>query len=104
MEAVEEAVYKDYQRWNKEKGNLQKNIGYFMEEMYAMKVGKGNIFDKIKATTLPSISQDSGASSVLLENIATCGNTSSSRADRKKRNSGGKGSVHLAENMTFLLL
>ena len=94
MEAVEEAVYKDYKRWSKEEGNSQKDIGYFMEEMYAMKVGKGNIFDKIKAMTLPPISQDSGASSVLLENIGTCGNTSSSRADRKKRNSEGKGSVH----------
>ena len=90
MEAVKEAVYKDYQGWNTIEGNTQKDVGDFMEEMYAMKVGKGNIFDMIKAMTLPPISQDSGASSVLLENIATCGNTSSSRADRKKRNSRGK--------------
>ena len=104
MEAVKEAVYKDYQRWSKEEGNSHKDIGSFMEEMYAMKVGKGNIFDKIKAMTLPPISQDSGASSVLLENIATCGNTSSSRADRKKRSSRGKGSVLNSDNsMTHLM-
>ena len=94
MEAVEEAVYKDYKRWNSEEGNSHKDIGDFMEGIYAMKIGKENIFDKIKAMNLPPNSQDSRASSVLLENIAICGNTSSSRADRKKRNSGGKGSVH----------
>ena len=93
MEAVEEAVYKDYQRWSKEEGNSAKDVGDFMMEMYAIKVGKGNIFDKIKAMNLPPISQDSGASSVLLENIATCGSKNSSRADRKKRSSRGKGSV-----------
>ena len=93
MEAVEEAVYKDYKRWKTEEGSSQKDIGDFMEKMYAMKVEKGNIFDKIKAMTLPPISQDSGASSVLLENIATCGSKNSSRADRKKRSSRGKGSV-----------
>ena len=104
MEAVEEAVYKDYQRWNKEEGNSEKGVDDFMEKMYAMKIGKGNIFDKIKAMNLPPISQDSGASSVLLENIATCGNISSSRADRKKRSSRGKGSVLKSGNsMTHLM-
>lgn len=99
MEAVKEAVYKDYQRWNTIEGNTQKDVGDFMEEMYAM----GNIFDKIKAMTLPPISLDT-ASSVLLENIATCGNTSSSRADRKKRSSRGKGSVLNSDNsMTHLM-
>ena len=93
MEAVEEAVYKDYKRWNREEGNSEKEIEDFMEEMYAMKVGKANIFDKIKAMNLPPISKESEASSVLLENIATCGNTNSPRADRKKRNSRGKRSV-----------
>ena len=93
MEAVEEAVYKDYQRWNNEEGNSEKEVDDFMEEMYAMKVGKENIFDKIKAMTLPPISQDSGASSLLLENIVTCGNTISSRADRKKRNARGKARI-----------
>ena len=90
MEAVEEAVYKDFEKWNKEKGNSQKKVGDFMEEVYAMKVEKGNIFDKIKAMTLPPISQDSGASSVLLQNIASCGHTN--LIDRKKRNTRGKGS------------
>ena len=93
MEAVEEAVYKDYKRWNREEGNSEKEVGDFMEEMYAMKVGKGNIFDKIKAMNLPPISQDNEASSVLLENIVTCENTTSSRAKRKKRNSRGKRKV-----------
>ena len=93
MEAVEEAVYKDFEKWKKEKSNSRKEVGDFMEEMYAMKVENGNIFDKIKAMNLPPTSQDSGASSVLLENIATCGSKNSSRADRKKRSSRGKGSV-----------
>ena len=104
MEAVEEAVYKDFEKWSKEEGNSNKKISVFMEEVYAMKVGKGNIFDKIKAMNLPPISQDSGASSVLLENIATCGNISSSRADRKKRSSRGKGSVlNSGNSMTHLM-
>ena len=49
MEAVEEAVYKDYQRWNRAESNLRTDVGDFMEEMYAMKVGKWNIFDKLMA-------------------------------------------------------
>ena len=98
------AVYKDFKRWNSEEGNSQKDIGDFMMEMYAIKVGKGNIYDKIKAMNLPPTSQDSGASSVLLENIATCGSKNSSRADRKKRSSGGKGSVLNSKNsMTHLM-
>ena len=91
MEAVEEAVYKDYQGWNREQGNSHKGIDEFMEETYAMKIGTGNIFEQIKAMALPPISQDSAASSVLLANIATCGNTSSLKAERKKRNSRGNG-------------
>ena len=88
MEAVEEAVYKDFEKWKKEESNSQKGIGDFMEEMYAMKIGKGNIFDKIKAMTLPPISRESTGSSVLLENLATCresNRTSNSIANRRKR-------------------
>ena len=88
MEAVEEAVYKDFEKWSKENGNSQKKVGDFMEEMYAMKIGKGNIFDKIKAMTLPPISRKSTGSSVLLENLAMCresNKTRSSIANRRKR-------------------
>ena len=88
MEAVEEAVYKDFEKWSKENGNSQKKVGDFMEEMYAMKIGKGNIFDKIKAMTLPPISRESTGSSVLLENLAMCresNKTRSSIANRRKR-------------------
>ena len=85
MEAVEEAVYKDYKRWKTEEGSSQKDIGDFMEKMYAMKVEKGNIFDKIKAMTLPPISQDSGASSAALENLANCVKQSGSINSRRKR-------------------
>ena len=87
MEAVEEAVYKDYQVWKKEWGNSQKDVGDFMEQMYAMKVGKGNIFDKIKALILPSISLETAASSVALENLATCVKKSNSITSRRKRSS-----------------
>ena len=87
MEAVEEAVYKDYQRWSKEEGNSEKDVDDFMEEMYAMKVGKGNIFDKIKAMTLPPISPESAGSSAALENLATCVKKSSSITSRRKRSS-----------------
>ena len=81
IEAVEEAVYKDYQRWNKEEGNSHKDIGYFMEEMYAMKVGKGNIFDKIKAMSLPPIRQDSA----LLEKLEACREQANKMSNRNKR-------------------
>ena len=81
MEAVEEHVFKDFERWNKEKGNANKDVGDFMEEMYAMKIGKWNIFDKVKAMTLPPISSDSAGSSVL-ENLAAC-----SRAENKSKTS-----------------
>ena len=72
MEAVEEAVFKDFKRWGKEKGNSNKEVGDFMEEMYAMKIGKGDIFDKIKAMTLPPIHNMNTSSLALLENLAAC--------------------------------
>ena len=46
VEAVEEAVYKDFEKWSKENGNSNKEVGDFMEEIYAMKLGKENIFNK----------------------------------------------------------
>ena len=72
MEAVEEAVFKDFKRWGKENGNSNKEVGDFMEEMYAMKIGKGDIFDKIKAITLPPIRNMNTSSLTLLENLAAC--------------------------------
>ena len=81
MEAVEEAVYKDFEKWKKEKGNSRKKVGDFMEEMYAMKVGKGNIFDKIKAMSLPPIRQDSA----LLEKLEACREQTNKMSNRKKR-------------------
>ena len=85
MEAVEEAVYKDFEKWSKEEGNSNKKISVFMEEVYAMKVGKGNIFDKIKAMTLPPIRRNSKGSSALLENLATCREEQNSTYQRRKR-------------------
>ena len=85
MEAVEEAVYKDFEKWSKEEGNSDKSISVFMEEVYAMKVGKGNIFDKIKAMSLPPISQESAASSALLEKLEACREQDNTMSNRKKR-------------------
>ena len=105
MEAVEEAVYKDFERWNKEKGNVNKDVGDFMEEMYAMKIGKGNIFDKIKAMTLPPISGDSQGSSALLENLAKCrADNKSTTAIRSKRDTTSRAagcSNHSSEELTL---
>ena len=56
-----------------------------MEEMYAMKVGKGNIFDKIKAMSLPPISQDSAGSYALLEKLEACREQANKMSNRKKR-------------------
>ena len=86
MEAVEEAVYKDFEKWKKEEGNSDKNISVFMEEVYAMKIGKGNIFDKIKAMILPPISdQSTSASTLLVENLACRENKREKREIEKKQ-------------------
>ena len=85
MEAVEEAVYKDFKRWQKGKGKSHKDVGDFMEEMYAMKVGKRNIFDKIKAMTLPPINRKMQSSSTLLEKLAICREDHNSTYQREKR-------------------
>ena len=87
MEAVEEAVYKDYERWSKEEGNSGKEVDDFMEEMYGMQIGEGNIFDRIKEMTLPPNSQESTSSSALLQNLATCREQVSTVSQRRKRDS-----------------
>ena len=95
MEAVEEAVYKDFERWNKEEGNLDKDVDDFMVEMYGMQIGEGNIFDRIKEMTLPPNSQESTGSSALLQNLATCREQGSRESKRRKRDS----NLRVAGNM-----
>ena len=87
MEAVKEVLFEDFQRWSKEEGNLQKDVDDFMEDMYAMKVGQGSIFEKIKTMALPQISPSKAASSAVLENLATCVKSSSPITTRRKRSS-----------------
>ena len=87
MEAVKEVLFGDFQRWSKEESNSQKDVYDFIEDMYAMKVGQGSIFEKIKTMVLPQISPNSAASSAVLENLATCVKSSSSLTTRRKRSS-----------------
>ena len=106
MEAVEEAVYKDFEKWKKEEGNSGKDVGDFMDEMYAMKIGKGNIFDKIKAMSLPPISKDSKGSSAVLENLATCRENSNQVTNRRKRDTTDRVAGNentIGEHLTILL-
>ena len=50
-----------------------------------MKVENGNIFDKIKAMSLPPISQDGAGTSALLEKLETCREQANKMSNRKKR-------------------
>ena len=76
MEAVKEAVFQDFENWQLETGNPGANspedVDVFMEAKYGMKVGQGNIFDKVKEMASPPINKDDTSSSTLLENLATC--------------------------------
>ena len=90
MEAVEEALYQDFESWREttrgNKGNsYEEDINLFMEAEYAMKVGKGNIFDTIRALVLPPTSFESPSSSAALEIQATCEEDKSSKSSRLKR-------------------
>ena len=90
MEAVEEALFQDFERWKREKPyesdeTHKEDIDTFMETEYAMKVGKGNIFDTIKALVLPPTNRDSPSSSLALENLATCREYRSPKTNRTKR-------------------
>ena len=90
MQAVEEALFQDFERWKREKASEldethKEDIDTFMETEYAMKVGKGNIFDTIKALVLPPTSRDSPSSSLALENLATCREDRSLKTNRTKR-------------------
>ena len=67
MEAVKEAIANDFKKWKEEEGRSKEDIDEFMEEKYAMKVGEGNIFEKIRAGT-----RESTGSNALVDNIVTC--------------------------------
>ena len=90
MEAVEEALYKDFEEWKRENGRDMANIhgqdiDLFMEAEYAMKVGAGNIFDTIRALVLPPTSLESPSSSAALENQAKCREDKELKSNRPKR-------------------
>ena len=90
MEAVEEALYQDFESWREttrgNKGNsYEEDINLFMEAEYAMKVGKGNIFDTIRALVLPPTSFESPSSSAALENQAKCREDKELKSNRPKR-------------------
>ena len=90
MEAVEEALYQDFEEWKRENGRDMANIhgqdiDLFMEAEYAMKVGKGNIFDTIRALVLPPTSLESPSSSAALENQAKCREDKELSSNRPKR-------------------
>ena len=72
MKAVEEAIFEDFKKWQVEKGDGGRSIediNSFMEAEYGMKIGEGNIFDKVKEMALPPLSPESAK---LIENLATC--------------------------------
>ena len=101
MEAVEEALYKDFEEWKRENGRDMANIhgediDMFMEAEYAMKVGKGNIFDTIRALVLPPTSLESPSSSAAFENQAKCREGKNSESSRQKRDT-DKGNTNTKE-------
>ena len=82
MEAVMEAIAKDFKEWKEEEGKFKEDIDLFMETKYAMKVGGENIFEKIRAMTLPPVGEESTDSITLAENLITC--KGNSMSDRRK--------------------
>ena len=95
MEAVEEAIFEDFKKWQAEKGDRGRSIediNSFMESEYGMKIGEGNIFDKVKEMALPPLSHES---SKLIENLATC-TKPNSVYNRTKRDTSSRsaGSTH----------
>ena len=84
MEAVKEAIAKDFKEWKEEEeGRSKEDIDEFMEEKYAMAVGKENIFEKIKAMTLPPMDKESTDIMTLAEILGTC--KADSMSGRRKR-------------------
>ena len=88
MEAVKEAIFKDFNQWRGEEGkgsSKEEEVDEYMEEKYAMKVGEGNIFDFIADMMLPSASSKSRSSVALAENLVSC---KGSKSTRRKRQAG----------------
>ena len=81
-----EAIAKDFKEWKEEEGKFKEDIDLFMETKYAMKVGGENIFEKIRAMTLPPVDKESTDSITLAENLVTC--KANSMSDRRKREAG----------------
>ena len=82
-----EAIAKDFKEWKEEEGKFKEDIDLFMETKYAMKVGGENIFEKIRAMTLPPIDKESTDSIKLAETLLTC--KANSMSDRRKRQAAG---------------
>ena len=87
-----EAIAKDFKEWKEEEGKFKEDIDLFMETKYAMKVGNENIFEKIRAMTLPPVGEESTDSITLAENLVTCkasyGSAMSGRRKRQTVNAG----------------
>ena len=90
MEAVKEAIALDFKKWKEEEeGRSKEDIDEFMAEKYAMAVGKENIFEKIKAMTLPPIDKESTDIIALADNLGACkANSMSGRRKREAVNAG----------------
>ena len=110
MEAVEEALYQDFEEWKRENGRDMANvhgqdIDLFMEAEYAMKVGKGNIFDTIRALVLPPTSLESPSSSAALLNQATCTREEKSSKSNRPKRATATGDIFLAlKNLNSIFL
>ena len=87
MEAVKEAIFKDFNQWRREegKGSSKEEVDEYMEAKYAMKVGEGNIFDFIVDMMLPSVSSKSKNSVALVENLVSCEKSKGDKSTRRKR-------------------
>ena len=85
MEAVKEAIFKDFNQWRGEegKGSSKEEVDEYMDLKYAMKVGEGNIFDFIADMMLPSVSSKSKNSVALAENLVSCKESKSTRRKRR---------------------
>ena len=90
MEAVKEAIFKDFNQWRREegKGSSKEEVDEYMEAKFAMKVGEGNIFDLIVDMMLPSISSKSKNTVALTENLVSCKESMSARRKRETTASG----------------
>ena len=96
-----EAIAKDFKEWKEEEGKFKEDIDLFMETKYAMKVGKENIFEKIKAMTLPPMDKESTDIMTLAENLLACKeNSMSGRRKREAVNAGPNPNAHYLAHIT----